>query len=67
MTDERMVATSLTLKPHHLAAANAFAKDMGYDSTSAAIRRIIDEWLLFKAEQLPLAALMPERPTYRTK
>ena len=38
-----------------LATVRAFAKDMGYPSTSSALRRIINEWVIFKGAQYRLA------------
>ncbi|MFN3077423.1 MAG: hypothetical protein ABT940_11175 [Alphaproteobacteria bacterium] len=43
---------AVTLEPEHLAIVRAYAKDQGYPSTSAALRRIIDEWQRFKAREL---------------
>jgi len=45
------------------ATVDAYAKDMGYPSTSAALRRIIDEWRTFKGAQLPLM-LTDEKVSY---
>jgi hypothetical protein len=52
---------NVTMYPIHWATVEAHAKDMGYPSVSAALRRIIDEWLQFKATQLslPLATFEP--------
>ena len=44
---------NVTMYPQHWATVDAYAKDMGYGSTSAALRRIIDEWKQFKLTQLP--------------
>lgn len=48
---------NVTMYPQHWATVDAYAKDMGYGSTSAALRRIVDEWKQFKLQQLPLAEL----------
>lgn len=49
----RKVPVAFTIEPEQLAVVRAFAKDMGYDSPSAAMRRIIDEWQKMKAQQRP--------------
>jgi len=38
--------------PVHWATVDAYAKDAGYPSTSAALRRIIDEWIQLKKANL---------------
>lgn len=43
---------AVMLEPQHLAVIRQFAKDNGYPSTSSALRRIIDEWEVLKAEKL---------------
>ena len=43
---------NITMYPTHWATVDAYAKDMGYPSTSAALRRIIDEWLDLRTRQL---------------
>ena len=41
---------NVTLYPTHWATVDAYAKDGGYGSTSAGLRRIIDEWLQYKKD-----------------
>ena len=48
---------NVTMYPGHWATVDAYAKDMGYGSTSAALRRIVDEWKHFKAKQLHMQGL----------
>lgn len=48
---------SVTMYSQHWATVDAYAKDMGYGSTSAALRRIVDEWKLLKSRQLELISL----------
>jgi len=43
---ERMEAGNVTLLPSHWNSINKFAAEQSYSSTSAALRRIIDEWLV---------------------
>lgn len=57
-----VTANTVTLYPKHWATIDAYAKDMGYPSTSASLRRIIDEWVTLKSKQLSL--LTDERPAY---
>ena len=45
---------NVTMYPQHWETVDAYAQDMGYGSTSAALRRIVDEWKQFKLAQLPL-------------
>ena len=45
---------NVTMYPVQWATVDAYAKDRGYPSTSAALRRIVDEWKQFKAAQLEL-------------
>ena len=45
---------SVTMYPIEWAIVGAFAKDMGYDSYSAALRRIVNEWAEMKKGQLAL-------------
>jgi len=40
--------TSVTMYPQQWATVRAHAKDGGYGSVSAALRRIVDEWLTFR-------------------
>ena len=42
---------NITLYPIHWSIIESFAKDLGYPSTSSAIRRIIDEWVQMKGNQ----------------
>lgn len=51
--DDKVVARTMTLYPMHWAAIDSYAAKMGYPSTSAALRRIIDEWRTVKAELSP--------------
>jgi len=63
MTNESKVeAGNITLYPIHWATVDAFAKDMSYSSRSAALRRIIDEWL-----QMKRGMVSEPRPTYKTE
>jgi len=48
---------SVSMYPQHWATVDAYAKDAGYGSTSAALRRIVDEWLIFRSEWLALGGL----------
>ena len=41
---------NITLYPINWSIIESFAKDMGYPSTSSAIRRIIDEWVQMKQD-----------------
>jgi hypothetical protein len=50
-TDQVIVKT-VSMYSIHWATVEAFAKDQGYGSVSAALRRIIDEWSSFKQGQL---------------
>lgn len=54
---------SVSMYGNDWATVDAYAKDMGYPSTSAALRRIIDEWRTFKGAQLPLM-LTDEKVSY---
>ena len=47
-------ASTVMLRPDQWATVNAFAKDRGYSSTSSALRRIIDEWVMLKSKQMRL-------------
>lgn len=42
---ETVEIKAVSMYPVHWATVDAFAKDAGYPSRSAALRRIIDEWL----------------------
>lgn len=44
-------ARSVSMYPVHWATVDAYAKDAGYGSTSAALRRIIDEWIQLRQAQ----------------
>ena len=46
---ELVEAKNITLLPSHWATIYTFAKDRSYASTSAALRRIIDEWVILTA------------------
>jgi len=48
---------NVSMYPVHWATVDAYAKDAGYGSTSAALRRIVDEWLIFRSEWLALGGL----------
>ena len=48
---------SVSLYPKHWDTVDAYSREMGYGSTSAALRRIIDEWAQFKSVQLPLMSM----------
>jgi len=39
---------NVTMYPQQWATVRAYAKDGGYGSVSAALRRIVDEWLTFR-------------------
>lgn len=43
---------TITVHPNQWATVEAFAKDQGYSTASAALRRIIDEWIQFKTAQV---------------
>lgn len=43
---------SFILEDEQLATIYQYAKDQGYPSASAALRRIIDEWVALKEAQL---------------
>lgn len=54
MTDseDRVEPRNVTMYPRHWAMVDSFAKDMGYPSSSSALRRILDEWCDLKGKQL---------------
>jgi hypothetical protein len=54
--NNRVMARNVTMYPVQWATVDAFAKDGGYPSTSAALRRIVDEWL---EAQAPVAEVEP--------
>lgn len=59
-TENNLVeARNVTMYPLHWATVDAYAKDMGYGSTSAALRRIVDEWRQFKGAQLQMEFQQP--------
>lgn len=45
---------NVTMYPHHWAEVDKYAREMGYGSTSASLRRIVDEWKQFKVTQMAL-------------
>ena len=55
-------ARNVTMYPVQWATVDAYAKDRGYPSTSAALRRIVDEWKQFKGAQLGLEGFERELP-----
>lgn len=55
LTEQRVQMGAVTLYPNHWATIKAFAKDMGYPSTSSALRRVIDEWLSMRRERVELS------------
>lgn len=56
---QRVEPRNVSMYPIHWATVDAYAKDAGYPSTSAALRRIVDEWVVLK--QNTLAAKDPPR------
>ena len=46
-----MEARHVTLHPLNWITVDSFAKEMGYPSTSAALRRVIDEWFTMKQQE----------------
>ena len=50
-TNSRVEPRNVSMYPIHWAVVDAYAKDMGYPSTSAALRRIVDEWREIKEKQ----------------
>jgi len=50
--DNRVEPRNVTMYPVHWATVDAYAKDGGYPSTSAALRRIVDEWVHLKQADL---------------
>lgn len=55
MADKKQLVKirTVSMYPIHWATVDAYAKDTGYPSTSAALRRIIDEWIQLKKAALP--------------
>lgn len=41
---DRVQVKAVSMYPAHWAIVHRFARDQGYGSTSAALRRIVDEW-----------------------
>lgn len=52
--NELVEPRNVTMYPIHWATVDAYAKDMGYPSTSAALRRIVDEWIQLRHGQIAL-------------
>jgi hypothetical protein len=52
---ERVQVRAVSMYPMHWAIVDSFARDQGYGSLSAALRRIIDEWNREKSVQSRLA------------
>ena len=50
--NDKVEPRNVTMYPQHWATVDAYAKDMGYGSTSSALRRIVDEWKHLKSKQL---------------
>jgi len=48
---ERVQVRAVSMYPMHWAIVDSFARDQGYGSLSAALRRIIDEWHREKSAQ----------------
>jgi hypothetical protein len=51
---ETVEPRTVTMYPSHWEQVDAYSLVMGYGSTSAALRRIVDEWRQFKGAQVPL-------------
>ena len=51
---ETVEPRNVTMYPRHWQTVDQYAQDRGYPSTSAALRRIVDEWSQFKTSQIPL-------------
>jgi len=49
---QRVEPRNVSMYPIHWATVDAYAKDAGYPSTSAALRRIVDEWIHLKKASL---------------
>lgn len=52
--NDKVEARNVTMYPLQWTMVDAYAKDMGYGSTSAALRRIVEEWKMMKSSQLAL-------------
>ena len=50
--NDKVEPRNVTMYPLEWSTVDAYAKDMGYGSTSAALRRIVNEWKQFKSQQL---------------
>jgi hypothetical protein len=48
-------AKAVSMYPTHWAIVHQFAQDQGYGSTSAALRRIVDEWDQIKSARSQLS------------
>jgi len=51
---ETVEPRNVTMYPSHWQIVDQYAQDRGYPSTSAALRRIVDEWTQFTRAQIPL-------------
>jgi hypothetical protein len=49
---EKVEPRNVSMYPLDWATVEAYAKDMGYPSTSAALRRIVDEWKRLKGKEV---------------
>ena len=52
--NDKVEPRNVTMYPLEWATVDAYAKEMGYGSTSAGLRRIVNEWKQFKSTQLAL-------------
>ena len=57
--EEPRKTAAFYLDDEQLAIIRQYAKEMGYPSSSSALRRIIQEWAQFKQAQLPLPTPQP--------
>jgi len=55
---ELVEGRNVSMYPLHWATVDAYAKDSGFGNTSAALRRIIDEWLEAKQFQTMAQAVL---------
>jgi len=53
---DRVQAKAVSMYPTQWAIVQQFAQDQGYGSTSAALRRIVDEWARSRAAPSQLSA-----------